>query len=389
MYSFRITEDTGRCVDRIEELRRQLDHGTPLPRLWLGRTRRDVEAEAVAASTGLEGVPVTVDEARRILAGDRPPSVSPHDAALVEGYRDAMRYVLGRADDPNFVWHTELLLALHHRILAGSRGAEAGRLRTVQNWLSHTGTGESVYLPPAAEAVPQLLDELTGWLQATGTPAPVTAALAHVRLAGIHPFRDGNGRAARIVASLVMYRAGYQSPTFTSLEEWWGRHPESYYEAFSCLGATWDTDADVSEFVAAHVHAQATQVEALSLRNAVERALWTVVEDIASLDLGLPARTANALFDAVHAREITNRYYRGLGEVSQVTASHDLAKLAASGLLDARGAGRSAHYVGTDRLIDAVTAAVGVPAERVPPQPELAQRRDALLAAVAARLHDA
>ncbi len=387
MYRFRITEETGRCLERIEELRLQLDRGTPLPRLWLGRTRRDVEAEAVAASTSLEGVPVTVDEARRILAGDRPPSVSPHDAALVEGYREAMRYVLGRADDPNFVWHTELLLALHHRILAGSRSDEAGRLRTVQNWLTHTATGEAVYLPPAAAAVPGLLDDLTGWLRTTETPAAVTAALAHVSLAGIHPFRDGNGRAARIVASLVMYRAGYQSPTFTSLEEWWGRHPDAYYEAFACLGETWNGESDVTPFIDVHVRAQVTQVEALSLRNAVERALWTVIEDVATLDLGLAARTANALFDGLHAREITNRYYRGLADVSQVTASHDLAKLAASGLLEARGAGRSAHYVGTDRLIDTVAQAIGVPAERVASGSDLAQRRNDLLAAVAERLH--
>ena len=136
-----------------------------------------------------------------------------------------------------------------------------------------------------------------------------------------------------------------------------------------------------------HVRAQVTQVEALSLRNAVERALWTVIEDVATLDLGLAARTANALFDGLHAREITNRYYRGLADVSQVTASHDLAKLAASGLLEARGAGRSAHYVGTDRLIDTVAQAIGVPAERVASGSDLAQRRNDLLAAVAERLH--
>lgn len=90
MYRFRIEPQTAACLARIEELRQTLDAAGPLPRLWLGRTRRDVEAEAVAASTRLEGVAVTVDEARRILAGDRPPSVSPGDAALVEGYRDAV-----------------------------------------------------------------------------------------------------------------------------------------------------------------------------------------------------------------------------------------------------------------------------------------------------------
>ena len=165
--------------------------------------------------------------------------------------------------------------------------------------------------------------------------------MAHVRLAGIHPFRDGNGRTARIVASLVMYRAGYRVPQFTSLEEWWGRHITDYYGAFACLGQTWDPDHDVTSFIEAHVRAQATQVEALSLRNAVDRVVWTVLEDIALRDLRLRDRTTNALYDAFFAREVTNRYYRGLSDVSEVTASHDLAKLATSGLLEQRGAGRA------------------------------------------------
>ena len=160
-----------------------------------------------------------------------------------------------------------------------------------------------------------------------------------------------------------------------------------YYSAFACLGEAWDADAHVTPFLEAHVHAHVTQVEALSLRNAVERAIWTVVEDIAVLDLGLPARTANALYDAFFTRPVTNRYYRGLTDISQVTASHDLAKLAASGLVPAQGAGRSAHHVGTQRLMEAIAQGAAVPADRVPAGGSAEERREAVLAAVADRLH--
>ena len=44
----------------------------PIPRAWAGRLRRDLGAEAIAASTSMEGVPVTLEEVHRILAGDRP-----------------------------------------------------------------------------------------------------------------------------------------------------------------------------------------------------------------------------------------------------------------------------------------------------------------------------
>lgn len=387
MFGYSLTNRTRQCLDRIEILRVDLDRGAPLPRTWVGRIRRDIEVEAVAASTRMEGIPVTVDEARRILAGDLPPGVSIENAALVEGYREAMRYVLARADDPHFIWHTELLLAIHHRVLAGSYANGAGRLRSHQNWVSNSETGAQVYLPPEAGEVPMLVRELVGWLSDFEGPAPITAAIGHVALAAIHPFQDGNGRTARIVASLVMYRAGYQAPQFTSLEEWWGRHVADYYAAFDCLGSSWRPSADVTSFVEAHVCAQATQIAALSLRNVVNLAVWTVLADIAVHDLGLAERTTHALYDAVFAREVTNRYYRGLAEVSDVTAAHDLGKLVAAGMLRQEGAGRSSRYAGTDLLLRAVARGAGLDERVLAEGASATVRRDGLLGALARRLH--
>lgn len=130
-------------------------------------------------------------------------------------------------------------------------------------------------LPHAGSTVVQGREGLCSWADTSDEPPAVQAALIHFSLAGIHPFKDGNGRTARIAASLAMYRGGYRMPQFTSLEEYWGRHAESYYHAFDCLRGEWDASTDVSSFVETHVSAQATQVEALSLRNATERALST------------------------------------------------------------------------------------------------------------------
>jgi Fic family protein len=47
----------------------------------------------------------------------------------------------------------------------------------------------------------------------------IGAAWIHVAVAAIHPFKDGNGRASRVVASLAIYRGGFKLPEFTSLEE--------------------------------------------------------------------------------------------------------------------------------------------------------------------------
>jgi len=391
MLPYTLTPGIEADLARFADLARRFDVLATLPRTWSGHVRRDLEAQAIGASVALEGVPVTVDDVRRILAGDRPASVSEGDASLVEGYRDAMRLVLRRADDPHYAWTAEIFRSIHERVMAQSWASRAGLLRERQNRLQDTRTGAQIYLPPPTEEVPHLLEDLAAWLAKASSDPPVLvrAALAHVMMAAIHPFADGNGRTARIVASLVMYRGGFRHPQFTSLEEWWGQHSDDYYEAFSCLGPQWDETADVTPFVAAHVSAQKRQAEALSLKHGAEQILWTVLEDIAVHDLGAKPRVVNALWEAFFGREVTNRYYRGLADVPQVTASQDLKQLQTSGLLAPEGGGRSRAYRGTVALMRRVVKTAGLDVDvRGATVPDADLRAD-IVAGLAARIRGA
>jgi len=345
-------------------------------RAWTGRLRRDVEAEAVAASTRMEGVPVTVEEVRRILAGDRPPEVSAADARLVEGYRNAMRFALSRADDPAFRWSSELIVGLHDRVLGGDVALGAGRFADRPRWVAVTGAEGALFEPPAADDVPPLVDEMCDVMNAGGPHPAVAAAWVHIATAAIHPFRDGNGRAARVLASLAMYRGGFRLWAFTTLESWWGHHRDDYYDTFRCLGGHFDREADVTPFVVAHVQAQLSQVRALDLRDRVEHHVWdaivTAVEDV-----GLEERVANAVWEAFFERDVTAGYYRGLTEVSPATATHDLRAAVAAGLLSARGERRGRRYLPGPRLHSAVGALLGIQA---------APDREAIVRIVARRI---
>jgi Fic family protein len=385
VYFYQNTETIETGLGRLTELKARLDSRGPLPRIWLGRTRRELEAKAVAASTSMEGVAVAVDEVRRILAGDRPSSVAPQAVTFVEGYRDAMKFVLHRADDPQFAWQSELILGIHYRAMGEDRSLGAGRLRQSQNRIVDVAGGRQVYLPPPPDEVPRLVAELAAWAEAQKqTPAPIAAAVVHCRLTGIHPFSDGNGRTARILASLAMYRGGYKSPEFTSLEEWWGGHVGDYYRAFDCLGSEWADEVDVTPFVEAHLRAQVRQVEALSLRQATERILWLALDDVTRSVPGGDVRMAHALYDAFFGREVTNRFYRSLADVSVATAVNDLAKLEAAGLLAAVGAGRSRRYVAGRRLAEWIAESAGI-APALDAEAPLQAQREGLVATLELR----
>jgi len=346
------------CAE-LDAWRERLDRAGPLPRRWEGRLRRDLEAEAVAASVGMEQVPVTVDEVRRILAGERPPNVTDVDQSLVLGYREAMEYVLRRADDLGFRWARELVVALHDRVLGGNYALGAGRLATGPRWVTDRRSGAEVFAPPPPELVPELVDRGCARLEAGHKHPAIASGWIHVALAAIHPFRDGNGRAARVLASLAMYRGGFQRREFTSLEEWWGHHLGDYYSAFECLGSDFDESADVTPFVLAHVSAQLSQVRALDLRRRVERRIWEALESVVE-DARLQPRVVNAVWDAFFAREVTPAYYIPLTDVSRATATNDLAAAVASGLLEPRGAGRTRRYVAGPALYDRAAALLGV-----------------------------
>ncbi len=329
-----------------------------IARRWGGRLRRALEAESIAASTSLEGVPVTVSDTLRILAGDPPEDVAPRDRALVLGYREAMQFVQRRADDGLLEWNRELIVGVQDRVLAGDHGSGAGRLRTRAAWITNDQTGQVVFRPPDHERVRALVDEVCSIAATADWHPAVTAAWIHIALAAIHPFADGNGRTARVLASLAMYRGEFRNPAFTSLEEWWGRHPAEYYRSFECLGQEFDSATDVTPFVTAHLQAQRSQVLSLALRQRVDGRLWTTLENLLE-DTGLHPRLANALYDSFYEREVTTGYYADLIDASVPTARNDLAAAVAAGLITREGRTRGRRYLAGPALMPRIAGELG------------------------------
>jgi fido (protein-threonine AMPylation protein) len=73
-------------------------------------------------------------------------------------------------------------------------------------------TGALLVKFPLDREVGPLFDELLAWLNAANAARlhpVVRAAIFHQRFTAIHPFRDGNGRTARALTTLLLWRAGF------------------------------------------------------------------------------------------------------------------------------------------------------------------------------------
>lgn len=90
------------------------------------------------------------------------------------------------------------------------------------------------YTGPDAKQVPKLVKDLVNWLKKTKAKniCPViVAATAHSEIAAIHPFADGNGRTARLLATLILYQRGYDFRKLFALEDYYNQNRPAYYKA--------------------------------------------------------------------------------------------------------------------------------------------------------------
>lgn len=339
----------------LDDLHRRLAGDVARPGAWMGTLRRLAQTLAVESSTSIEGFSIPHDEALAIVSGQA--SADPDDAnrMAVACYARAMEHVGVLSDDPAFRWLDRVILDLHFDACRFQRDKRPGRWRTGPIGVTG-GDGRLVYEAPAAADVPALMDEVVEWLEHGDRAAHVAvrAAMAHLHVVSVHPFRDGNGRVSRIVQSLVLARDGIASPEFASIEEHLSRDTAAYYEALRRVQGpgrydpTWDATSWVSFCVDAHL-AQARRRLA-QIREAAER--WGRLEALVE-ERGWPDRLVIALEQALLGGTDRSRFAAEAG-VALVTASGDLRRLADAGLIVQRGAGRAARYEPTDALRAAV-----------------------------------
>lgn len=342
----------------IEELKRRLRHQLHDPRRWVGSLRRVSLARAIQGSNSIEGYEAGLDDAVDVAAGETPLDANEETSLALRGYRDAMTYVLQMAEDEeDFCYSSQLLKSLHFMMTSYSLTNRPGRWRAGSIYVRNDEKGEVVYEGPDIDQVPTLIDELVVNLNEEQCPNDplIKAAMAHLNLVMIHPFRDGNGRMSRCLQSLVLAREGVLSPVFMSIEEYLGRNTQSYYDALAQVGGgAWQPAGDTRPWIRFILTAHLRQVRTMLQRVNESERTWSELERIVSTRR-LPERAIMALFDATIGIRVRNATYRSyfedtLEEITEATASRDLRQLVDANLLTPRGERRGRYYVACSEL---------------------------------------
>lgn len=353
---YRIPPISGALAHDLDELRRlrmQLAGQVGESTRWLGWLRRQVQAASVSGSTSIEGFSVSPKEAvelteRRAAAAD-----DDENRQAVACYARAMDHVGTMAADPSFRWLDRVVLDLHFDACYFQRDKDPGLWREGPVGVT-AADGSLEFEGPDAKDVPVLMGEIVDWLSQEDMDLDIVvrAAMAHLNVISVHPFRDGNGRVSRIIQSLVLALGGIHSPEFFSIEEYLGNHTRDYYAALRQTQAgSFQPHRDAGPWVkfCVKAHIEQAKQRLAQIEQAAER--WNLLEALVE-ERGWPDRLLIALEQALADRTDRARYSRE-ADVASVTASNDLRRLVDAGFLHQRGRGPSTGYEATARLREA------------------------------------
>jgi Fic/DOC family len=206
--------------EEVDERRRRLDAYRPFTPEMRARLDAVFEPWFIYGSNALEGNTLSLGDTIYLIREGRLPSGKTEEEYLeVKGQQAAYSY-LRQAVEGRFRPSEKLVRELHQLLTGGldSEKYRPGQYKDRDNqvrlsdgslfpYVSHVNT------PSAMQAL------IDWWLGDAGKLHPVEqASRLHYNFILIHPFRDGNGRTARLLTNLLLLQAGHGMVVFRAAE---------------------------------------------------------------------------------------------------------------------------------------------------------------------------
>ncbi|MEN6592261.1 MAG: Fic family protein [Methanobacterium sp.] len=168
----------------------------------------------------------------------------------------------------------------------------------------------------------------------------IMAGLTHYEMVRIHPFIDGNGRTTRIIATLVLYKRGFDLKRFFALDDYYDHDQPVYYAALQTVDPE---TIDVTEWLEYF-----TDGVSDSMKTVREKVLG-LSKDVKILkergQVALNDRQMKIVEFIIKKGKITNRDIRSMFNLSNRAALDEIYKLMDLNVLKQEGSGRSVHYI--------------------------------------------
>ncbi|MBI4981886.1 MAG: Fic family protein [Candidatus Omnitrophica bacterium] len=339
---------TGKILNNLTAIaatREVIEQAYLVPK-WEAKLRRQALLRNTHSSTAIEGNKLSLEQVES-LADGKDVIATNKDKQEVLNYIEALEKIPTLAEKGKM--KVADLLNIHRVITKNvmNNTTDSGIFRNRQVFVGKrifdgTTFKEVVeYMPPKTEEVPQLVKEFIDWLNLDkiweANPVLV-AGVVHYEIARIHPFIDGNGRTARLFATLILYLSGFDHRRIFALDDYYDRDRQAYYAA---LKTAQTSNGDITQWLEYFTDGILYSVE--EIKDAVLKGSSKRKKGHPQIAL-TPKQMQIVEFINVNGK-VTNKDLQGLFKISAQAIHKELVKLVELKVIKSAGEGRALHYI--------------------------------------------
>lgn len=338
---FTYTNNIVRLLTRISSARETILNSPLIPK-WEVTLRREAIIRSAHSSTSIEGNRLSLEQVSALAQGREVMAIR-KDRQEVLNYLNVLENIEVLMKSSSL--REQDILSIHRMVTEDTLdspddcGAYRNRYVVVANRL----TGQVIFRPPKNEDVPGLIKDLVEWInlgKVKELDPVIEAGISHYEFVRIHPFIDGNGRTARVLATLILYLRGFDTKQFFCLDDYYDSNRQAYYKALRSVDQkTWDLTTWLEYFA---------EGVSVSIEAVKERVARLSSERLRKAERGQIALTERQMMIVEFINlngNITNRNVREMFKISDRAALKEIRKLVDLKVIESEGKGRSLQYI--------------------------------------------
>ncbi|MCL5072903.1 MAG: Fic family protein [Actinobacteria bacterium] len=290
------------------------------------------------ASTSIEGNPLPLTDVKQILK-TQPQNLRSSEQEVIN-YNKALEELNKNLQKGPIPISLDLILSIQKQVVDKLVPKyQCGKLREEPVFVNNPKMGKTVYWPPDAKDVPQLMKDLVSFTtNSKGVIDPlIIAGIFHKQFVIIHPFMDGNGRTARLTTKILLADMDLNTFNLFSFENYYNRNVTSYFNNVGVLDNYYDI------------------VNSIDFTHWLEYFTDGIIDELSRVKKLLPKISASPKEELMSYHKkilefirkkgyISDKDYKKLTNRAKATRNLDFNKLIDMGLIERKGKGKATYY---------------------------------------------
>jgi len=335
---YTITHALLENIKRIYSLVQSLNQ-RQFPDVVLVELQKNAEAVSTYASTSIEGNPLPLTDVKAILK-NKPENIRDSEREVLN-YNEILKEINQKLVKGPIPITLNLILQIQKKVINKLLPPyQSGKLRADPVFVNDPRARKTIYWPPDAKDVPDLVNDLIRFVEANKSKIDplILAGIFHKQMVIIHPFMDGNGRTTRLLTKILLADMGLNIFNLFSFENYYNKNVTKYFELVGARGNYYDI---------------ASQIDFTPW---LEYSTEGIIDELLRVEKILPQATISPqtelkpyhhkMLEFITQKGfITDRDYANLVNRAKPTRRLDFNKMIELGLIVRQGKGKNTYYI--------------------------------------------